>query len=80
MLSLLLSVVYKDLLLTDSSFSGKFCRSERRLYLKMEFATSAIHAGQEPSKWTHRAVIPPISMATTFQQFAPAEHAVINIF
>lgn len=40
-----------------------------------EFATRAIHAGQDPSKWNHRAVIPPISLATTFQQFAPAEHA-----
>lgn len=39
------------------------------------FATRAIHAGQEPSKWTHRAVIPPISLSTTFQQFAPAQHA-----
>lgn len=41
----------------------------------MDFATEAIHAGQDPAKWTHRAVIPPISLSTTFQQFAPAEHA-----
>lgn len=40
-----------------------------------EFGTRAIHAGQDPSKWTHRAVIPPISLSTTFQQFAPAQHA-----
>lgn len=45
----------------------------------MEFATEAIHAGQDPAKWNHRAVIPPISLSTTFQQFAPAEHAVISI-
>lgn len=45
----------------------------------MDFASKAIHAGQDPAKWTHRAVIPPISMATTFQQFAPAQHAVIII-
>lgn len=46
----------------------------------MDFSTKAIHAGQDPAKWTHRAVIPPISMATTFQQFAPAQHAVITFF
>ncbi|XP_035217835.1 cystathionine gamma-lyase-like [Stegodyphus dumicola] len=40
-----------------------------------EFGTRAIHAGQNPEKWNHRAVIPPISLATTFQQFAPAQHA-----
>lgn len=42
----------------------------------MEFATKAIHAGQDPAKWTHRAVVPPISMSTTFQQYAPAQNAV----
>lgn len=41
----------------------------------MEFATEAIHAGQDPAKWKHRAVVPPISLSSTFQQFAPAEHA-----
>ena len=41
----------------------------------MEFATQAVHAGQNPAKWNHRAVIPPISLSTTFQQFAPGEHA-----
>ncbi|KFM65374.1 Cystathionine gamma-lyase, partial [Stegodyphus mimosarum] len=40
-----------------------------------EFATQAIHVGQNPEKWNHRAVVPPISLATTFQQFAPAQHA-----
>ncbi|GFY40852.1 cystathionine gamma-lyase [Trichonephila inaurata madagascariensis] len=40
-----------------------------------QFATRAIHAGQDPNKWKHKAVIPPISLATTFQQFAPAETA-----
>ena len=40
------------------------------------FATDAIHAGQEPEQWKSRAVIPPISMSTTFEQFAPSEHSV----
>ncbi|XP_055942977.1 cystathionine gamma-lyase-like [Argiope bruennichi] len=40
-----------------------------------EFATRAIHDGQDPQKWSHKAVIPPISLATTFQQHAPAEHS-----
>jgi len=39
-----------------------------------KFATKAIHAGQSPSKWTSRAVVPPISLSTTFQQPAPGEH------
>lgn len=38
------------------------------------FDTNAIHAGQDASQWNSRAVVPPISMATTFQQKAPADH------
>ena len=43
------------------------------------FATSALHVGQEPEQWNSRAVIPPISMSTTFKQFEPAKFAVRNI-
>lgn len=39
------------------------------------FSTDAIHVGQEPEQWKSMAVVPPISTATTFKQFAPAEHA-----
>jgi len=39
------------------------------------FATKAIHAGQEPEQWNSGAVVPPISLATTFKQTAPGEHA-----
>ncbi|KAM5256412.1 cystathionine gamma-lyase [Ctenodactylus gundi] len=39
------------------------------------FATQAIHAGQDPEQWSSRAVVPPISMATTFKQEAPGRHA-----
>ncbi|XP_050403876.1 cystathionine gamma-lyase [Patella vulgata] len=39
------------------------------------FATDALHAGQEPEQWKSMAVVPPISMSSTFKQFAPAEHA-----
>jgi len=38
------------------------------------FATKAIHEGNEPELWNSRAVVPPISMATTFKQDGPAEH------
>jgi cystathionine gamma-synthase len=38
------------------------------------FETRAIHAGQDPDPVTG-AVVPPISLATTFAQSAPAEHA-----
>lgn len=40
------------------------------------FATSAIHAGQEPEQWRSGAVVPPISLSTTFKQRAPGEHTV----
>lgn len=39
------------------------------------FGTDATHAGQEPEQWKSRAVVPPISMATTFKQSGPAQHA-----
>ena len=38
------------------------------------FATDALHAGQEPEKWNSYAVIPPISLSTTFQQDSPGVH------
>uniref|UniRef100_A0A6Q2Y006 Cystathionine gamma-lyase n=1 Tax=Esox lucius TaxID=8010 RepID=A0A6Q2Y006_ESOLU len=39
------------------------------------FATEAIHVGQEPEQWKSMAVVPPISLSTTFKQFGPGEHA-----
>uniref|UniRef100_A0A8C8ZZK4 Cystathionine gamma-lyase n=1 Tax=Prolemur simus TaxID=1328070 RepID=A0A8C8ZZK4_PROSS len=39
------------------------------------FSTQAIHAGQDPEQWASRAVVPPISLATTFQQEAPGRHS-----
>lgn len=40
------------------------------------FATQAIHVGQEPEQWTSMAVVPPISLSTTFKQQAPGQHCV----
>ncbi|XP_042908655.1 cystathionine gamma-lyase [Parasteatoda tepidariorum] len=40
-----------------------------------DFATRCIHDGQDPEKWKSRAVIPPISLSTTFKQFSPGETA-----
>lgn len=40
------------------------------------FATEAIHVGQEPEQWKSMAVVPPISLSTTFKQNAPGNHAV----
>ncbi|KAM3841538.1 cystathionine gamma-lyase [Vipera latastei] len=37
------------------------------------FATQAIHVGQEPEQWSSLAVVPPISLATTFKQRAPGQ-------
>ncbi|XP_044169451.1 cystathionine gamma-lyase-like [Acropora millepora] len=38
------------------------------------FGTLAIHAGQDPEQWNSRAVVPPISMSSTFKQDAPGVH------
>merc|ERR1711953_1047395 len=37
------------------------------------FATKALHAGQEPEQWNSMAVVPPISLSTTFKQDGPAD-------
>lgn len=39
------------------------------------FATEAIHVGQEPEQWKSMAVVPPISLSTTFKQQGPGNHA-----
>ncbi|XP_053658513.1 cystathionine gamma-lyase [Anopheles marshallii] len=39
------------------------------------FATKAIHVGQDAEQWTSMAVVPPISMSTTFKQHGPGQHA-----
>ncbi|KAM6938989.1 cystathionine gamma-lyase-like [Lycodopsis pacificus] len=39
------------------------------------FATEAIHIGQEPEQWKSMAVVPPISLSTTFKQIGPGDHA-----
>ncbi|CAN8004492.1 unnamed protein product, partial [Ixodes hexagonus] len=38
-----------------------------------KFDTRAVHVGQDPDQWNSRAVVPPISMSTTFKQRAPGE-------
>lgn len=35
------------------------------------FGTKAIHAGQDPDQWKCKAVIPLISLSTTFKQTTP---------
>lgn len=40
------------------------------------FATEAIHVGQEPEQWSSMAVVPPISLSTTFKQLEPGNHMV----
>ncbi|KAM7387917.1 hypothetical protein PAMP_024127 [Pampus punctatissimus] len=39
------------------------------------FATEAIHVGQEPEQWKSMAVVPLISLSTTFKQQEPGNHA-----
>ncbi|KAH9414839.1 hypothetical protein DERP_008038 [Dermatophagoides pteronyssinus] len=40
-------------------------------YYEESFETRAVHAGQEASQWNCRAVVPPIVLATTYQQTGP---------
>lgn len=44
------------------------------------FSTAVIHDGQEPEKWNSHAVVPPISMATTFKQDGPGQTRVCAYF
>lgn len=37
------------------------------------FGTLATHAGQEPEQWKSLAVVPPISLSTTFKQITPGK-------
>ena len=39
----------------------------------LHFATKACHSGQEPEQWSSMAVVPVISMSTTFKQYGPAD-------
>lgn len=38
------------------------------------FGTNALHAGQEPEQWASRAVVPLISLSTTFKQDEPGKN------
>ncbi|XP_066453874.1 cystathionine gamma-lyase-like [Eleutherodactylus coqui] len=51
------------------------CSTHGYLGAFKHFATEAIHAGQEPEQWNSMAVVPPISLSTTFKQHGPGEHA-----
>ncbi|XP_077980971.1 cystathionine gamma-lyase-like [Glandiceps talaboti] len=56
--------------------STKASMAEQPAYTTFpHFATQALHTGQEPEKWNSRAVVPPISMSTTFKQAGPGQHA-----
>ena len=35
------------------------------------FATNALHVGQDPDQWNSKAVVPHISLSTTFKQESP---------
>lgn len=48
--------------------------SDKRATTFSHFATQAIHAGQDPDQWKAKAVVPPISLSTTFKQSAPGVH------
>lgn len=37
------------------------------------FSTKAVQAGQSPEQWSNREVVPPISLATVYEQFQMGE-------
>lgn len=43
------------------------------------FATAALHAGQEPEQWASNAVVPLISLSTTYKQNAPGKLAAVSL-
>jgi cystathionine gamma-lyase len=51
---------------------GEYCDDFRPF---AHFSTDALHAGQDPEKWNSRAVVPPISLSTTFKQEEPGKHS-----
>lgn len=63
-------------LLSRFSMQEKDASSQGFLPHFQHFATQAIHVGQEPEQWTSRAVVPLISLSTTFKQAAPGQHSV----
>ncbi|XP_058810946.1 cystathionine gamma-lyase [Topomyia yanbarensis] len=62
---------------TEKSFNGieKNVAEDGFRVQPKGFATKAIHVGQDPDQWKSMAVVPPISMSTTFKQFGPAQHS-----
>ncbi len=50
--------------------------AENHLPPPVSFGTRAVHAGQDPEKWTYWEAVPPISLSTTYKQPAPGEHKV----
>ena len=63
-----------DILFSDIAF---WERSDMENFKPFpHFGTDATHAGQDPDQWKSRAVVPLISMSTTFKQSAPGEHSV----
>lgn len=66
----------RSFLLSQFSMQEKDVSPRGFLPTFQHFATQAIHVGQEPEQWTSRAVVPPISLSTTFKQGAPGQHSV----
>ena len=45
----------------------------------VHFGTNAIHVGQEPEQWKSMAVVPPISMSSTFKKEYAGDESVCMI-
>ncbi|CAG0883920.1 unnamed protein product [Darwinula stevensoni] len=50
-------------------------RSMKEYVAGARFATRAVHEGHDPDDWKAKDVVPPITLSTTFKQFAPSHHA-----
>lgn len=52
------------------------CQLQQHKVDGIDLATKIVHAGQCLGQLSFGDVVPPISLTTTFKQFAPNEHAV----
>ena len=67
--SCLLSVLF----LTFWRVAHEFCQEEKSMHHQLQFNSLCVHAGQEPDPATG-AVIPSLSLSTTFAQAKAGEH------
>lgn len=61
-------------LLAPAFPNGQADKMEDEFQPFRHFGTQAIHAGNVPERWSSGAIVPPISLSTTFKQTSPGEY------